>query len=284
MSELEWPVERGGTAVVLPDRVETAWRPGSGEDDKFAVASVTKLLTTMAALVAVESGRVDLDEPVSVGRWASDGDEPSTLRHLLAHASGLPQESGRRRPQGTRRIYSNLGFRALAEAVSDAVGVAFPSWLDSSVLRPLELGATRFRTRQGIENDPAAGVATTLADLVRLARCLLARGEPLVSATLFAEATSVQFPGLAGLLPGVGRFDPLDWGLGFELHDRKQPHWMGGRRSPAAFGHFGASGCFLWVDPVVPVAAVAVTDRPFDDDRWAMAAWPPWSDSLPTAG
>ena len=30
MSELEWPVERGGTAIVLPDRVETAWRPGSG--------------------------------------------------------------------------------------------------------------------------------------------------------------------------------------------------------------------------------------------------------------
>jgi CubicO group peptidase (beta-lactamase class C family) len=284
MSGLAWPVDRGGTAVVLPDRVETAWRPGSGEHDEFAVASVTKLLTTMAALVAVESGRLDLDEPVAVGHWAADGDEPSTLRHLLAHASGLPHDSGRRRPQGTRRIYSNLGFRALAEAVSDVVGVVFTSWLESAVLRPLELGATRFRTRHGVEDDPAAGAVTTMADLVRLAHCLLARGVPLISADLFAEATSVQFPGLAGLLPGVGRFDPLDWGLGFELHDAKRPHWMGERRSPAAFGHFGASGCFLWVDPEVPVAAVAVTDRPFDDDRWAMAAWPPWSDGLPTAG
>ena len=284
MSELEWPVERGGTAVVLPDRVETAWRPGSGEHDEFAVASVTKLLTTMAALVAVESGHLDLDEPVAVDRWAADGDGPSTPRHLLAHASGLPHDSGRRRPQGTRRIYSNLGFRALAEAVSDAVGVVFTSWLESAVLGPLELGATRFRTRRGVEDDPAAGAVTTMADLVRLARCLLARGEPLVSAELFAEATSVQFPGLAGLLPGVGRFDPLDWGLGFELHDRKRPHWMGARRSPAAFGHFGASGCFLLVDPEVPVAAVAVTDRPFDDGRWAMATWPPWSDGPPAAG
>jgi CubicO group peptidase (beta-lactamase class C family) len=284
MSELEWPVERGGTAVVLPDRVETAWRPGSGERDEFAVASVTKLLTTMAALVAVESGHLDLDEPVAVAHWAADGDEPSTPRHLLAHASGLPHDSGRRRPQGTRRIYSNLGFRALAEVVSDAVGVVFTSWLESAVLGPLELGGTRLGTRRGVEDDPAAGAVTTMADLVRLARCLLARGAPLVSEELFAEATSVQFPGLAGLLPGVGRFDPLDWGLGFELHDAKGPHWMGERRSPAAFGHFGASGCFLWVDPAVPVAAVAVTDRPFDDDRWAMAAWPPWSDGLPVAG
>jgi CubicO group peptidase (beta-lactamase class C family) len=84
-------------------------------------------------------------------------------------------------------------------------------------------------------------------------------------------------------VPGVGRFDPCDWGLGFELHDGKRPHWMGDRRSPSAFGHFGASGCFLWVDPDAGLAAAAVTDRPFDDGRWAMATWPAWSDRLPTA-
>ena len=45
-------------------------------------ASVTKLLTGLAALVAVEEGIVDLDEPA--------GPPGSTLRHLLSHASGLP--------------------------------------------------------------------------------------------------------------------------------------------------------------------------------------------------
>jgi CubicO group peptidase (beta-lactamase class C family) len=285
MSELDWPVDRGGAAVVRPDGVETAWRPGSAEHDEFAVASVTKLFTTMAALVAVEAGHLDLDRQLKIDRWAPDGDDqPTTSRHLLAHASGLPQETGRRRPQGTRRIYSNLGFRALAEAVEDAVGMAFPSWLESAVLRPLGLGATRLGPRFDVPDDPAAGIVSTTIDLVRLARCLLDRGAPLVSPALFAEATSVQFPGLAGLLPGVGRFDPLDWGLGFELRDHKRPHWMGDRRSAATFGHFGASGCFLWVDPEVPVAAVAVTDRPFDHDRWAMTTWPAWSDRLPAAG
>jgi CubicO group peptidase (beta-lactamase class C family) len=284
MSELEWPVERGGTAVVLPNRVETAWRPGSGEDDEFAVASVTKLLTTMAALVAVESGRVDLDEPVSVGRWASDGDEPSTLRHLLAHASGLPFErAGGRRPPATRRIYSNLGFRVLGEEVADAVGTTFGAWLASSVLGPLGMTATGLASRRGFEEDPAAGAVSTLDDLELLARCLLERGTPVLGRELFAEATSVQFPGLAGLVPGVGRFDPCDWGLGFELHGGKRPHWMGDRRSAAAFGHFGASGCFLWVDPEAELACAAVSDRTFDDDRWAMATWPAWSDRLPSA-
>jgi CubicO group peptidase (beta-lactamase class C family) len=277
--ELGWPVERAGVAVVSPSEVETAFRGGVTGDDRFEVASVTKLMTTLAALAAVESGRIDLDGPVA---GAGQG---VTLRHLLAHAGGHPFEPpGRARPPSQRRIYSNVGFRLLAEAVADAAGTSFPTWLSTSVLDPLGMTATRLVHRRGLDGDPAAGAASTLDDLVRLARCLLDRGAPVVGPELFAEATTVQFPGLAGLVPGVGRFDPCDWGLGFELHDGKRPHWMGDRRSPSAFGHFGVSGCFLWVDPDVGLAAAAVTDRSFDDGKWAMATWPAWSDRLPAAG
>jgi CubicO group peptidase (beta-lactamase class C family) len=255
--------------------VERGFTGGTGGGDRFAIASVTKLLTTLAALAAVQAGHLDLDEAVA---GAGEG---VTVRHLLAHASGLPmEEGGSRRPPGRRRIYSNVGFRALGDAVSDAVGTTFEGFLDGAVLGPLGMAATRLGERTWERPDPAAGASSTLDDLVRLARCLLDRGAPLLGAELFDEATSVQFPGLAGLVPGVGRFDPCDWGLGFELHDAKRPHWMGERRSPAAFGHFGASGCFLWVDPDAGVAAAAVTDRPFEDGRWAMAAWPAWSDRL----
>jgi CubicO group peptidase (beta-lactamase class C family) len=276
--ELDWPVGRGGVAVVSGSGVETASLGGVTGDDQFEVASVTKLMTALAALAAVESGRIELDQPVP------GGGEGVTLRHLLAHAGGHPFEPpGRARPPEQRRIYSNVGFRILAEAVADAAGTTFASWLDSSVLDPLGMSGTELVHRRGIDGDPAAGSASTLDDLVRLARCLLDQGAPVVGPDLFAEATSVQFPGLAGLVPGVGRFDPCDWGLGFELHDGKRPHWMGDRRSPSAFGHFGASGCFLWVDPAAGLAAAAVTDRSFDDDKWAMATWPAWSDRLPGA-
>lgn len=276
-ARLDWPVAHGGAAVVTRDSVEHLWVPGTDHDTEWEIASVTKLLTAMAALAATETGRLDLNERVD--------EEGATVRHLLAHASGLPQTpgQGRRRPVGQRRVYSNAGFRLLGEVIADAVGASFPTWLASSVLEPLGMGSTRMAERLGVKDDPAAGVWTTLADLVKLARCLLDRGAPVVSSELFAEATSVQFPGLAGLVPGVGRFDPNDWGLGFELHDGKRPHWMGERRSPASFGHFGASGCFLWVDPDAGLAAAGVSDRPFDDGRWGMTTWPAWSDGLPSA-
>jgi CubicO group peptidase (beta-lactamase class C family) len=276
---LDWPVGRGGVAVVSPSGTETAFVGGVTGGDRFEVASVTKLMTSLAALAAVEMGLVGLDQPVA------EAGEGVTVRHLLAHAAGFPFEPpGRQRPPEQRRIYSNVGFRVLADVAAGAAGTTFPAWLATSVLDPLEMSATQLVQRRGIDGDPAAGAASTLDDLVRLARCLLDRGAPVVGPELFAEATEVQFPGLAGLVPGVGRFDPCDWGLGFELHDGKRPHWMGDRRSPSAFGHFGATGCFLWVDPGAGLAAAAVTDRSFDDGKWGMATWPAWSDRLPAAG
>ena len=50
----------------------------------FEWASVTKLATAIAVLVACEEGIVSLDEPA--------GPPGSTLHHLLAHASGLPTD------------------------------------------------------------------------------------------------------------------------------------------------------------------------------------------------
>jgi CubicO group peptidase (beta-lactamase class C family) len=99
-----------------------------------------------------------------------------------------------------------------------------------------------------------------------------------VAPETLAEATSVQFPGLSGVLPGVGRFDPNDWGLGFELKDGKSPHWTGTRNSPRTFGHFGGSGTFLWVDPAADLALACLTDREFGD--WATDAWPRLADAV----
>jgi CubicO group peptidase (beta-lactamase class C family) len=100
----------------------------------------------------------------------------------------------------------------------------------------------------------------------------------LVGPATLAEATSVAFPGLRGVVPGVGNFDPCDWGLGFELHDGKAPHWMSPRNSPAAFGHFGGTGTFLWVDPDAGLALAVLTDRDFGP--WALEAWPSLSGAV----
>ncbi len=123
---------------------------------------------------------------------------------------------------------------------------------------------------------PSQGLHGTLDDAARLAGELLRPG--IVRTATLASAKSVAFPGLKGMLPGVGSFDPLDWGLGFEIRDGKHPHWTGTRNSPETFGHFGGSGTFLWVDPLLDRALVCLTDREYGP--WALEAWPRFSDAV----
>ena len=256
----EWGADHAAAGVVGADGVVATRGPA---EHVFHWASPTKLLTAGAVLVAAEEGIVDLDEP--------SGPEGSTVRHLLAHASGLPFE-GRRpiaRP-GERRIYSNTGFEELGRLVETRAEMPFAEYLREAILEPLGMVRTELR------GSPASEVFGPLPDLLRWARELL---EPsFLAAETFAEATSVAFPGLAGVLPGFGRQDPVDWGLGFELRNGKSPHWTGSRNSPRTFGHFGRAGTFVWVDPDAGVALGCLTDREFG--TWAKHAWPVFSDAV----
>jgi CubicO group peptidase (beta-lactamase class C family) len=230
---------------------------------RLRLASVTKPIFAYAVLVAVEEGSVSLDDPA--------GPPGSTVRHLLAHASGLGFDADETlaRP-GRRRIYSNAGFDALAAHLEAETGMSAASYLHQAVFEPLGM------TTASLEGSPAAWGYATLDDVLRFAGELLR--PTLVASSTLAGATAVQFPGLAGVLPGIGRFDPLDWGLGFELRGAKVPHWTGAANSPGTFGHFGGSGTFLWVDPAVGVACAALTDQDFGP--WALDAWPRLSDAV----
>jgi CubicO group peptidase (beta-lactamase class C family) len=94
----------------------------------------------------------------------------------------------------------------------------------------------------------------------------------LLATETFAIAITDTLGPLPGVLPDVGRFDDNAWGLGFELKDGKEPHWMPNGASPRTFGHYGGTGCFLWVDPDARVGCLALTDREFGP--WALEAWP----------
>ncbi len=228
-------------------------------------ASVTKLCTALAVLVAFEEGTLDLDETA--------GPPGSTVRHLLAHASGFAFDDERVLAEpGRRRTYSNTGYRVLAATLAARAGMPFERYLAEAVLEPLHLDRTT------LDGSPAAGLVGPLDDLLRLAAELCR--PTLVSGETLHMATTVAFPGLGGVLPGLGRYDPLDWGLGFELRDAKSPHWTGTRNSPGTYGHFGGSGSFLWVDPEARLACAALSGREFGP--WATRAWPPFSDAVLT--
>jgi CubicO group peptidase (beta-lactamase class C family) len=255
-----WPVTSAAAGVVSAGRPAAA---AGAISSRFPWASVTKLLTALATLVAVEEGTVGLDDPA--------GPPGSTVRHLLAHASGLPPDGDTpvARP-GTRRIYSNRGFELVAAAVAGRAGMPFSQYLEAGVLQPLDLLDT------ALVGSPASGAVGSLPDLLSVGRELLA--PVLVSRETLDEATAVQFPRLAGVLPGFGRQDPNDWGLGFEIRDDKSPHWTGRGNSTATFGHFGQSGAMLWVDPAAGLACASLADRAFGP--WAAEAWPRLSDAV----
>ena len=256
-----WPVQNVATAVVAEKGDVVG---GHGDLSRvFPLASVTKLITAYAALVALTEGAAELDDPA--------GPPGATIRHLLAHASGVAFDSDIVVAQpGKRRIYSNAGFEILANTLAERSGIPFAEYMTEGVLSPLGMVSTR------LVGSPASGIESTVADLARFSAEL--QRPTLVDPTTMAEASRVVFPGLRGVLPGFGRQDPNDWGLGFEIRDRKIPHWTGSASSPETFGHFGQSGTFLWVDPRAHAACVVLTDRAFGP--WAIDAWPPFTDAV----
>ncbi|OZM73019.1 serine hydrolase [Amycolatopsis antarctica] len=257
----QWPVDNAAASVISADGTVLATAGDAGH--RYALASVTKLLTAYTALIAIEEGVVELDSPA--------GPEGATVRHLLAHTAGLGFDSRAvMAAPGDRRLYSNAGFEVLAETLEAHSGIAFADYQAEALFSPLGMRHTV------LDGSPAAGAVSTAADLGLFAAEL--QSPSLLNERTVTEATAVAFPGRTGVLPGYGHQKPNDWGLGFEIRDHKSPHWTGSASSPRTFGHFGQAGTFLWVDPDAGLACVSLADRAFGP--WAVRAWPMFTDAV----
>jgi CubicO group peptidase (beta-lactamase class C family) len=232
-------------------------------DQVQQLASVTKVITTWAILVAHEEGTIDLDQPA--------GPPGSTIRHLLAHAAGLAvDEAVVVATPASKRIYSNAGFDVLVDVLAAATSMPWQRYVREAVIEPLAMSSTT------LGNSGAHGASGTVRDLLALANEL--RNPILISPQTWHDATSVQFPGLDGVLPGFGRQQPNDWGLGVERRGAKSPHWTSQRWSERSFGHFGRSGSFVVVDPTINLAVVSLCGNDFGP--WATTCWPALLDDL----
>src|SRR5258705_12920558 len=152
-----WPVKPAAAAVVAPSGVIAEY---GDTRHRFALASVTKPLVARAAQIAIEEGVIELDTEA--------GPPGSTVRHLLAHASGYSMHSPQLMAKpGQRRVYSNYGFQVLAETIQQASGIDFGRYLTEAVFEPL--GMTDSSLTGGTE---AAGLraASTVAELTAFAR------------------------------------------------------------------------------------------------------------------
>jgi len=249
----EWPVDNVAAAVIRHGSVVTRGdihRP-------FPLASITKLITSLAVLVACEEESTSLDTVVT--------ESGATVSDLLCHAGGIaPDRPGVIAEPRTRRSYSTASFQMLADHIANRSGIEFATYLREAVLEPAGMSSTT------LEGSPGAGAVGAVTDMIRLARCWC---EPmLLSEETLHLATTAQLPDLAGVLPGFGRQDPNPWGLGPEIRGIKRPHWTSPLNSKSTFGHFGSSGTMLWIDPEADTTLVALADREFGP--WAVAAWP----------
>jgi CubicO group peptidase (beta-lactamase class C family) len=255
-----WPVDNVAAAVI--DRAGEIHLHGD-ESHEFRLASVTKVITAWAVLIACEEGTLSLTDAV--------GQEGCTVRHLLAHAGGYPFEGDTPiGSPGTRRTYSNTGYEMLAAHLEAQSEMPFWEYVEGSVFDPLGIVAA---------SQTGSSAKDARLDIVGLSLFLAEIRRPrLLARETFVDAVTPQFDDLEGVMPGVGRFDPCPWGLGPEIHGIKHPHWMSPNNSAATYGHFGGSGTFVWVDPIADVACAVLTDREFD--QWALAHWPEFSSAV----
>lgn len=258
----EWPAEQVAAVATTPDGPELV----GDVDAVFRLASITKVLTALAVMVAVEEGSVDLDTPLPA---ELDNGRGVTLRMLLAHAGGYPFESSEGDPIDplTRRVYSNTGIELVGAALAAATEMSAVDYITEAVIKPLGMTSTV------LSGSVAHGASASAVDVSKVMTELLA--PTLISSATVAEMTRIHYPELAGIVPGVGRFDPCPWGLGVEIKGTKSPHWMGRETSPRVFGHFGGAGTMAWADPDSGRTLVALTDLPFD--RWGGTAVRQWS-------
>jgi len=140
-------------------------------DTAFRIASMTKSFTAISILKLRDEGKLSLDDPAEryvpemAGMKYATSDAPKiTIRHLLTHAEGFPEDN----PWGDRQLadtdeqlsqmlrrgipfsnapgiayeYSNLGFAILGRIVSNVSKVPYPQYVATNILKPLDMTST----------------------------------------------------------------------------------------------------------------------------------------------
>lgn len=163
-----------GWASRTPQRI--AATPGT----IFDMASLTKVMaTTPSILMLCEQGKARLDDPVAlfIPEFGTQGKHTITIRHLMAHTSGLPDHmefwkeplegkqivdricglalAGGRQP-GKQVVYSDLGFMLLGEIVERVTGSNIKQFSEEKVFEPLGMSETYFLPPKRLKHRIAA--------------------------------------------------------------------------------------------------------------------------------
>jgi CubicO group peptidase (beta-lactamase class C family) len=198
-------------------------------------------------------------------------------------------------PPGTRVRYQSMGMLMLAEVMARVTGRKVAEFLDDRLFRPLGMTDTSLgmrpgdrervadlRVEAGMEGldwnwnsdywltfgSPWGGLITTPADLARLALCMLGGGTldgtRVLSQASLQAMTRNQLASFPALPEEDRRCRP--WGLGWRLGWTGRSDNYGDIVGPRVFGHWGATGTVLWMEPDTDAFFVLLTNGPQGDE------------------
>ncbi len=319
--------DRATRTYVFGNQTLDSASPPVRDDVIFLVASITKPIVAMGALLLVERGQLSLDDRVCeiVSQFRGTKKYGVTVRHLLTHSSGLPDMLPNNRelreshasleefvagtcaaemgfPPGRGVRYQSMGFGLLGEIIRTLSGRSCADFLRTEIFQQLWMNDTSLgapaewydeqngraariaeirvpEDQRDAANDwgwnsrywrelgaPWGGVLSTPADLARFAQAMLSGGT-LDGARIFSKATveaatKNQLSGMLGV-PAADR-EGRPWGFGWRLSWPGSSPYFGDLLSPRMYGHMGATGTVLWLDPDRDVFAVVLTTQPQD--------------------
>jgi CubicO group peptidase (beta-lactamase class C family) len=303
-----------GGSVVLEDALGhftyEGDAPAVATDTVYDVASLTKIVaTTAAAMLLWQRGQLDLETPLGellpgfvVGRALGEKARNVTLRHLLAHNSGLPGyveffrtattpaalfraclELPIEAEPGARAEYSDPGFILLGKALEVLTHEHIAPWVHREVFMPLGMASTGFCPAAA----ERAAIPPTEDDQTLRGRRI--QGEVQDEHAWILKGAGGH-AGLFSNVPDLLRFAQamLDAGgnslfqaatveqfatlqgpqgssraLGWDSPSKNSS--SGSRFSKHSIGHLGYSGCSLWIDLDARIAVALLTNRTWPD-------------------
>ena len=210
---------------------------------------------------------------------------------------------------GTRFSYSDDGYLLAGQVAEVMIGDPFPELVQRLVVDDLALRSTwlgpplpvhprvarvdgcladgtdgaMYNSAYGLSlGHPAFGVVSTLPDMLRFGNAFAPGGRRIHHERSLLQMTTPQVEDVVGvhpIRPELGEIR-VGWGLGFEVQTDTAPNTFSRHASIGAFGHGGASGCRLVVDPASGITAVVLTNTHL---RTGLAPWMARLDALTDA-
>lgn len=270
-------IEQGRLA--LGDRV-TEYVPEFGANGKYAI-EVRHLLTHTSGLPDMLPNNLELR--------AANAPLSEFLKGVYASPLAFPPGRGVQ--------YQSTGFLVLAEIITRVTGKPYGAFLHDELFRPLGMTDTILAAadawleqhqsrivevrleREQLTGEhwnwnsrywrqlgaPWGGLLTTADDLAKFARCLLRggrneSGELLLSPATIAAATTNQLQSMREVPEDERRCRP--WGLGWRLNWPAHSANFGDLLGPHTYGHWGATGTVMWIDPDRGIYAIILTSQP----------------------